>query len=80
MPPIIIGNEREGSSFELKIPAWGPIISKGYAGNIQIGVIWAMVKVCVDHLACHQNLVHNIIWPKLLDLQQEVYAGREYDG
>jgi hypothetical protein len=45
VPPMMIGRAREGSSFALKIPAWGPIINMGYAGKIHIGVICAIVNV-----------------------------------
>jgi len=37
-------------SFGARLPAWGPMIRRGYAGKIQTGVIWEMVKVWVDHL------------------------------
>lgn len=50
VPATMMRRARAGSNFALKMPAWGPIMSKGYAGKIQIGVIWAMVNVCVDQL------------------------------
>jgi hypothetical protein len=49
-PPIMTGRALSGGSFWESFEAKGPTIRRGYAGKIQTGVIWAIVKVVVDHL------------------------------
>jgi len=49
-PTRIVGKEFDGSILPQRVPANGPIISIGYAGKIHIGVISAIVNVCVDQL------------------------------
>ena len=49
-PPTMMSNAFLCTTVWLRTPACGPMMRSGYAGNIQIGVICAIVKDAVDHL------------------------------